>query len=715
MATKRDYVLTGIDCANCARKIESGIQKLDGIKEASLNFALSRLSIEVSDGVALNPLENKIQEVMDSFEKGSRLNIPEESEANVFEEDGSLHKEKGGEEAGEGLSRTRMALYAAGIVAYFLGFFLVSDESVRLLIFVAVYALFGYQVLLKSFHNILKGQIFDENFLMAIASLGAFILGEYPEASAVMMFYQIGELFQDYAVDHSRKSIKSLLNIKPDYANLKTSDGYTRVNPKQVKVGDLIVIRPGERVPLDGIIAEGSSSLDTSALTGESLPREVLVGSEVLSGSINQSGVLTVRVLKTFGDSTVNRILSLVENASQKKAVTERFITRFAAWYTPVVVGLAALLAVIPPLILQQGFKEWIYRALLFLVLSCPCALVISIPLGFFGGIGAASKRGILVKGGNYLEALAKAETVVFDKTGTLTRGAFEVTEVKASDHSNKEAVLYYVAHAEAYSSHPLALSAIKAFGREPDKREVSDYCEYAGLGVSAVVSGKNVLCGNRKLLSQFGIEMKGTPNKGTMIHLALDGHYAGYVKLEDILKEDATKAVKALHDLGIKDIVLLTGDQKNTAEDIAQKLSITKVHAELLPFEKVDRLEAILQNSKNNGKVVFVGDGINDAPVIARADVGVAMGGAGSDAAIEAADIVMMTDEPYKLAEAIKIARKTKTVVFQNIALAVVVKVLVLALGAGGVATLWEAVFADVGVALLAILNAMRVSKGVK
>jgi Cd2+/Zn2+-exporting ATPase len=703
MATKKQYTLSGIDCANCARKIENGIRKLEGVKEVSLNFALSSLSLEVADGAAIKGIETQIQSIMDSIEKGSKLHVPEETDSK---------EEAEGHDHGEELSKGRIIAYVLGAIFYFVSFFAIKDTTVQLVIFVAVYILFGYKVLLKSLQNILKGRIFDENFLMTIASVGAFVIGEYPEAAAVMMFYQIGELFQDYALDHSRKSIKSLLNIKPDYANLKTPEGFTRVDPKQVGMGDLLVIRPGERVPLDGIIEDGKSSLDTSALTGESLPREVEEGSEVLSGCINQSGVLHVRVTKTFGESTVNRILSLVENAAQKKAVTERFITRFAAWYTPVVVILAVVLAVAPPLLMQQSFKEWIYRALTFLVVSCPCALVISIPLGFFGGIGAASKRGILVKGGNYLEALAKAETIVFDKTGTLTKGAFEVTEVLAAEPFTQEELLSLIAHGEAFSSHPLALSAIKAYGTEPDKSKVADYREYAGLGVSAQVSGRQVLCGNTKLLSQFGVALDGAGQKGTRIHLAVDGRYAGSIKLEDVLKDDAPKAISALAQAGIDNIVLLTGDQKDAAEDVARRLGIEKVHAELLPHEKVQQLENLLGEQNRRGSVVFVGDGINDAPVIARADVGVAMGGAGSDAAIEAADIVVMTDEPYKLAEALRIARKTKTVVYQNIALAIIVKLLVLALGAGGVATLWEAVFADVGVALIAIFNAMRVAK---
>jgi len=519
-------------------------------------------------------------------------------------------------------------------------------------------------------------------------------------------------LFQDYAVDYSKRAIKSLIAIKPDYANIKTPEGYERVNPSAVKTGDLIVIRPGERVPLDGIVIEGSSTLDTSALTGESLPREIGAGSEILSGSINLSGVLVVRVTKLFESSTINRILSMVEDAAQKKAVTERFITRFAAVYTPVVVGFAALLAVVPPLFFNGDFSQWLYRALVFLVVSCPCALVISIPLGFFGGIGAASKRGILVKGGNYLEALAKVNTMVFDKTGTLTNGVFEVTEINNNYGFTKDEVLYYAAHAEAFSTHPLAVSVLRKYGKEPDKNLVTEYAEHAGMGVSAKISGKTVLLGNSILFRKYNIEIKEVKSSGTLMYLAVNGEFAGSVILEDTVKEDGIKAIKELRSLGIEDIVMLTGDRKDAANAAAEKLGINTVHSELLPHEKVECLEKIIDERKNTGKIAFVGDGINDSPVIARADIGIAMGGTGTDAAIEAADIVMMTDEPGKIPEAVRIARKTKIIVYQNITLAMAVKTIVLVMGAGGVATLWEAVFADVGVALLAILNAMRLTR---
>ncbi|NLE24601.1 MAG: cadmium-translocating P-type ATPase [Clostridiaceae bacterium] len=700
MTIKRDYELEGISCVSCAGKIEAGIKELEGVTDASLNFALSKLSIETADHKAITRIEKQIQEIMDRIEAGARLLTKDDTHNHSHDHD---H---------HGMSKMTLLIYIFAAVSYFVGFFLVKNPAVQLILFVLTYVVFGHKVLIKSVKNILKGNVFDENFLMSIASIGAFIIGEYPEAAAVMMFYQIGEMFQNYAVDHSKRAIKSLLAIKPDHANIKTPEGYERVDPSTVKEGDLILVRPGERVPLDGMVIEGTSAIDTSALTGESLPREVAPGKEILSGSINLSGVLTVKVTKLFENSTVSRILSMVEHASQKKAVTERFITRFAAIYTPVVVGLAALLAVVPPLIFNGDFNQWIYRALVFLVISCPCALVISIPLGFFGGIGAASKRGILVKGGNYLEALAKVETIVFDKTGTLTKGSFEVTEINNENGFSKDELLYYAAHAEAFSTHPLAVSVLRKYGDEPDKNLIGEYTEHAGMGVSAKISEKTVLLGNRALFKKQGIEIKEVENPGTLMYLAIDGHFAGSIVLEDTVKEDGAKAIQELYDLGIDDIVMLTGDRKDAANSAAEKLGIKNVYSELLPHEKVESLEKIFAERKNTCKIAFVGDGINDSPVIARADIGIAMGGTGSDAAIEAADIVMMTDEPSKIPEAVRIARRTKTVVFQNIALAMIVKAIVLALGAGGVASLWEAVFADVGVALLAILNAMRLTR---
>jgi len=696
MTVKRDYEVTGVDCVNCAAKIESGIKNIDGVISASLNYSMSKLSIEVDGEKSLYEIERKIQKLMDSIEKGSRLKVTETGEKDNDDSDR--------------LSKTRLSIYIIAAVSYFAGMFFIENPAIELVLFIFAYMVFGYNVLLKSAKNILRGRVFDENFLMSIATIGALIIGEYPEAAAVMMFYQVGELFQDYAVNHSRRAIKSLIAIKPDYANLKTGEGYKRVAPSEINIGDYIVVRPGERVPLDGVVTEGVSAVDTSALTGESLPRDVGIGSEILSGSINMSGVLTIRVTRMFENSTVSRILEMVESASQKKANAERFITRFAAIYTPLVAGIAVLLALIPPLFFGGEFNQWIYRALLFLVVSCPCALVISIPLGFFGGIGAASRRGILVKGGNYLEALAKVKTVVFDKTGTLTSGSFEVTKLGTAADITEDELLYYAAHAEAFSTHPLAASVIRKFGREPDKSIVTEYAEYAGMGVSAKVSGRTVLLGNKNLFDRSGIETVDKERAGTLMHLAVDGKYAGYVLLEDTVKEDSSKSIESLKALGVEDIIMLTGDSRHAAGSAAEKLNIKTVYSELLPHEKMERLERIMDEKSGSGKVAFVGDGINDSPVLARADVGIAMGGTGSDAAIEASDIVVMTDEPGKIPEAIVIARKTRKVVYQNIVLSMAVKAVVLALGAGGVATMWEAVFADVGVALLAILNAMRI-----
>ncbi|MDD3705576.1 MAG: heavy metal translocating P-type ATPase [Clostridiaceae bacterium] len=582
--------------------------------------------------------------------------------------------------------------------------------AVELTMYLAAYVLVGGEVLLKSIRNISRGQVFDENFLMSLATIGAFAIGEYSEGVAVMLFYQVGEMFQDFAVDRSKRSIKELMNIRPDYANLVSEGKLIQVPPEDVTVGAYIIVKPGEKVPLDGRITKGRSMLDTSALTGESVPREANVGDEILAGFINNSGVLTVEVGKEFGESTVSKILDMVQNASNKKSQTENFITKFARYYTPIVVFSALALAFIPPLVLQgEAFSDWIYRALIFLVVSCPCALVISIPLGFFGGIGGASRNGILIKGSNYLEALNQVDTIVFDKTGTLTKGVFKVTEVKALRGMTEEELLKYAAYAEGYSGHPIALSIIKAYGSEVSSSEVSNYEEISGYGVKAKVLGKKVAAGNIKLMQQSGLTAESPDIVGTLVHIAIDEVYAGYIVISDEIKEDAVKAIRLLKDSGIKKTVMLTGDVSTVGEKVGAVLEIDEVHSELLPDQKVERLEKI-KSMKPNSKVAFVGDGINDAPVLARADIGIAMGGLGSDAAIEAADIVIMTDEPSKIVSAIRIAKKTRRIVLQNIVFAMSVKLVVLLLGAGGLATMWEAVFADVGVALIAVLNAIRV-----
>ncbi len=582
---------------------------------------------------------------------------------------------------------------------------------VELILLGLAYILVGIEVLIKSIKNILKGQVLDENFLMSIATIGAFAVGEYPEGVAVMLFYQLGELFQDIAINRSRKSIKALMDIRPDYANVKYGDDIKKVSPEEVEIGDIIIVKPGERVPLDGRVVNGSSMVDTTALTGESLPRDIEAGDEILSGFVNKNGILTVEVTKSFGESTVSKILDLVENASSKKAPTENFITKFARYYTPVVVFTALGLAVIPPLVVEGAlFTDWIYRALIFLVVSCPCALVISIPLGFFGGIGGASKNGILIKGSNYLEALNNVDIIVFDKTGTLTKGVFKVTEVKTIADVNQEALLEYAAYAECYSNHPIGLSMLNAYGKDIDKRIIQDYKEISGQGTMVTIDGHVILAGNSKLMASEDIAFSNIESIGTVVHVAFDKKYLGYLVISDEVKEDSRQTIIDLKNIGIRKIVMLTGDTKAVGNKVGEILGIDIVHAELLPDQKVQKLEELEQQKSAKGKLLFVGDGINDAPVLARADVGVAMGGLGSDAAIEAADIVIMTDEPSKIISAIKIAHRTRRIVWQNIIFAFAIKAAVLILGAGGLATIWEAVFADVGVAFIAVLNAMRV-----
>lgn len=610
---------------------------------------------------------------------------------------------------------------AAAAVTYMRAF---ESQILEAAAFLIPYIIVGYKVIFKAVRNILNGKIFDENFLMAVASMGAFVVGDYPEAVAVMFFYQVGELFEDYAVGKSRKSIAQLMNIRPDYANLKTEKGVEKVSPEQVKVGDIIVIRPGEKVPLDGIVVSGHSTVDTAALTGESLPRDVSEGNEILSGCINLSGLIEVRTEKEFGQSTVSRILELVENATSQKAKTENFITRFAAVYTPAVVGAAVILAVIPPLVIEDAaFSDWAYRALNFLVVSCPCALVISVPLGFFGGLGAASKIGVLVKGSNYLEAAAHAEYVVMDKTGTLTKGVFEVEKVQPADafkagedaETRKKELLRLAAAAESNSSHPISLSLRKAaeesFGFRTEDVQIKELTELAGHGVSAVIDGHKVLAGNHKLMDKEGLASESSDEAGTVVYVAVDGAYAGYILIADQIKDDAGEAVSGLKGRGII-TVMLTGDSRAAAESVGNKLGLDRVYSQLLPEDKVNKVCELLEEKSEKGKLMFVGDGINDAPVLARADVGVAMGGLGSDAAIEAADIVIMDDRPSKLLDLMKISKKTLAIVKQNIVFALGIKLLVLVLSAVGLASMWAAVFADVGVSMIAIINSMRALK---
>lgn len=611
-------------------------------------------------------------------------------------------------------------------------------------IYLIGYLIVGGEIILKAIKNIFKGELFDEHFLMTVATIGAIAIGEYPEAVAVMLFYQVGELFQDYAVDKSKKSITELMNIRPDYANVKRNENITKVNPEKVKIGEIIVVKPGEKIPLDGIVLEGKSMIDTSSLTGESLPRNVEKNDEILSGCINQNGTLSIKVTKEYGESTVHKILDLVENASNKKSKSENFITKFAKYYTPIVVILAILLAIVPPFILRLGeFTNWLYRALTFLVVSCPCALVISIPLGFFGGIGGASKKGILVKGSNYLEALANTETVIFDKTGTLTEGIFEVQKIetaKTLKQSNKiekdkkfeknnktendkdfyeiekQELLKLVASCEKDSNHPIAMSVKKAYAEQNNQKmdgnKIKNINELAGKGISAIIDEKEILVGNEKLMKENSINYIESKDVGTVLYISINKKFAGYIVISDKIKHDSKTAISDLYKNGVNKTIMLTGDKKEVAENVSNQLGITSVFSELLPDGKVEKVEEIIKNKSPKSKVVFVGDGINDAPVLALSDIGIAMGGLGSDAAIEAADVVIMTDEPSKVSQSIDIAKKTMKIVKENIIFAIAIKIIVLILGACGGATMWEAVFADVGVSILAIINSLRMLK---
>jgi len=702
----------GLDCPNCAAKVERKINTLEGIKEATVDF-LGKKIVVLADEISENELVELIQTEVDKIEDGVKVFVP---------------KVQAGESSSEGedTGKIKKKLLIGGVL-FVLGIFVPKTLFIpKLVIFLVSYLVIGGDVLLSAFKNILNGQVFDENFLMAIATVGAFAIGEYPEGVAVMLFYQLGELFQGIAVTNSRKSIVSLMDIRPDYANIKVGEGIKKVSPEEIKVGEIIVVKPGEKVPLDGKIVKGASTFDTSALTGESLPREAKAGDDVLSGFINKNGLIEIQVAKVFSESTVSKILYLMENAGSKKSKTENFITKFARYYTPVVVITALIVAIFPPLLIQGAtFSDWIYRALIFLVVSCPCALVISIPLGFFGGIGGASRHGILIKGTNYLEVLNNLESVVMDKTGTLTKGIFKVTEVNAennikiNDFQNnkteltKPLLLKYAAHIEKFSNHPIAQSIVAEYENsvsKVDENVVKDFEEISGFGIKVNINNHQFLAGNSKLMNLGNITFDKKENLGTAIYLAADGKYIGNILISDEVKEDSARAIKGMKENGVKEIVMLTGDNEAIGKNIAEKLGIDKVFTELLPNEKVEKLEEIYKTKSEKGKVAFVGDGINDAPVLARADLGIAMGGAGSDAAIEAADVVIMNDEPSKIVTAIKIAKKTKEIVWQNITIAFAVKIVVMALGLFGDATMWEAVFADVGVALLAVLNATRV-----
>ena len=608
------------------------------------------------------------------------------------------------------MKRKLIKIIIALILFVFSIFVKFEDVWINNILFIISYIIVGFEIIRKALRNIFRGKVFDENFLMAVATIGAFGIGEFPEAVAVMLFYQIGELFQNYAVDKSRKSIASLMDIRPDYANLYRNEKEEKVSPYEVKIGETIIVKPGEKIPLDGIIFEGKTTLDTKALTGESMPREAVEGDEILSGCINLSGVIKVEVTKGFGESTVSKILDLVENASSKKSKSENFITKFAKYYTPVVVIIAVILAILPPLLISgQNFSDWIYKALSFLVVSCPCALVISIPLGFFGGIGGASKMGILIKGSNYLEALSNVETVVFDKTGTLTKGVFEVQKVKPVGISEEE-LLKIVAYSEYYSNHPISKSIKKAYGKEIDQKQIIKTQELSGLGISAKIDEQDVLIGNEKLMNEHQITFTKCNDIGTILYVAIEKKYVGYILIADTIKKDSKTAINELKKNDVKQIVMLTGDKKEVGESVSKELRIDKVYTELLPDGKVEKVEELLKEKSEKGKLAFVGDGINDSPVLAISDIGIAMGGLGADSAIEVADIVIMTDEPSKIVKAIKLSKRTMRIVKENIVFAIGIKILVLILTAFGLSTMWQAVFADVGVSIIAIINALRV-----
>lgn len=694
MGNKEELQLTleGLNCANCARKIEEKVGKMEGVKESNLNFTTTTLNVKLERKVKEEHAINEIKKIVEALEPHVKVEKKVSGKTNVqrakFEVKPTLI--------------IGTILYLIAVIGDFQG-------TLGLILFGASYLLIGGEVVLTAIKNIAKGQVFDENFLMTVATIGAFTINQYLEAVAVMLFYEIGETIQGYAVNKSRSSISSLMDIRADYANIIIDGKEKKVSPETVKVEDVILVKPGEKVPLDGVVIEGESFIDTSALTGESVPRKIVPNDEILSGGINTSGLLKVKVTKKFGESTVSRILEMVENAASKKADTEKFITKFAKVYTPIVVVLAILIAVIPSIFIKDAlFSTWLYRALVFLVVSCPCALVVSVPLGFFAGIGGASKKGVLVKGSNYLELLKDLETVVFDKTGTLTEGVFSVTEINTNG-IDKEKLIEVAAMAESFSNHPIAISIIKEYGKEIDKEVIREYKEISGHGIKAVINNEEVLVGNSKLMNEFNILYNEVDSIGTVVYCAINGEFKGSIVISDKIKENAVEALINLKKAGVKKTVMLTGDNKKTAYKVGEKINIDEVHSELLPLDKVKEVEEIMKRSNKNGKLAFVGDGVNDAPVLARADIGIAMGGIGSDAAIEAADIVLMKDDINALVDAINVSKKTNKILWQNIVFALGIKILVMVLGTFGIANMWTAVFADVGVTIIAIINSTR------
>ncbi|MBD5644120.1 cadmium-translocating P-type ATPase [Clostridium botulinum] len=742
MIIKKKLLLKGLHCANCATKIERAVQKLNIIEEANYNFNNSTLIINLEE-THKDSIIKTIQEIVDRIEPGVKVidkenlkrtvvHAPVKNSSNLKmennkEENLKLDKKENsyehnhdhshghshdGEDSDE-LEKKTLIRIISGVVLLILATVLKSKETLSIGLYLASYVLIGGKVILSSIRNISKGQVFDENFLMAVATVAAIGVKQYPEAVAVMLFYEVGEFLQDKAVNKSRKSITSLMNIRPDYANLVRGEDIEVVSPEDISIDDIIMVKPGEKIPLDGIVVEGQSFVDTSAITGESLISEVSKDSNVLSGYINKNGVIKIKVTKTFGESTVSKILELTENASATKANTEKFITKFARYYTPVVVFAALALAVIPTLILKDpDISKWIYRAAVFLVVSCPCALVISIPLSFFAGIGGASKKGVLIKTGTALEALNDADTIVFDKTGTLTKGVFKVSKIESEEGVNTEELIEYAALVESYSNHPIAKSILKYYEKTIDNKRIEGYEEIVARGVTAYIDGKKVYAGNNKLMEELNINYKKAQEDGVILYIALEDKYIGYIVINDEIKKDSKETIKSLKDIGIKKAAMLTGDRKSTANNIGTFLGMDEIYSELLPQEKVEKMQSLKSKTSKDGKIVFVGDGVNDAPVLAMSDIGVSMGGLGSDAAIEASDLVLMSDEPSKLVDAIKIARKTHKIVWQNIIIVLIIKFAVLALAVMGKSTMWMAVFADVGVALIAVINALRILK---
>ena len=701
---KEDIILGGLTCAHCAEVIGDRVQSIDGVKNSHLNFVNKKLTLEIDSDINKDKVINSVIELIDSIEPGLDIQVQNKSES--AKEIKKVEKKKDN-------SKKDLFKIIAGVLVFIFAFYQEAtgiEGRYSLIVFMVSYILVGGDVLYKALKNIKNGRIFDENFLMTVATVGAISIGEPSEAVGVMLFYKIGEYLQELAVGKSRKSISDLMQIRPDVANLKVGNSLKVVDPEEVEIGDYIVVKPGEKVPLDGLVVEGNSMVDTSALTGESVLRTVNKGDELLSGFINKNALLTVQVTKDFSESTVSKILDMVENASSKKSKTENFISVFSRYYTPIVVTLAALLAILPPVFIKGAlFSEWIHRGLIFLVVSCPCALVLSIPLSYFSGIGVASKHGILIKGSNYLEALRYVDTVVFDKTGTLTEGVFDVVKVKSVGVSEDE-LMKFASIAEANSNHPIAKSILKYYDKQIDLNKIEEYEEIAAHGIKAKYENSTVLAGNEKLMKTNNIKIERSTEIGTIVYVAVNNKFVGYIVIADKIKEDSKDAIKKIKEQGIKKTVMLTGDNKDVADSVAKRLKLDKVFSNLLPNEKVEKIEELYLSRSEKEKIAFVGDGINDAPVLARVDVGIAMGGLGSDAAIEAADIVIMTDEPSKIAKGIKISKKTYKIVWQNIIFALGIKIIVMVFGAMGMASMWEAVFADVGVAVLAVLNAMRI-----